>query len=116
MDYIPYPRKLLKALRGSGIMSTWSTSDGNLEGRLVLLAGDSNASRSFRDDMFKPLREDHQFGTKVVRLDSSIVYYSNGELNFRISSPDEHLPMDQINRMLQTGDTYIITKLDNPEL
>ena len=86
----------------------------DLEGKLILIAGDSPVSRGFRDDMYKHLSEDHQFGTRIVRLDSEVIEYSNHKLNFKITSPDADLSMDDIERMLRTGDSYFVSKLENP--
>ena len=91
-------------------------NEGNLEGRLILLAGDSNNSRDFRNDIAKHLRGDHQFSNSVVRVDSQIIDYSNGEVNFRLYCPDDNLTMDKLELMIRAGDTHIISKLENPEL
>ncbi|MBW2967805.1 hypothetical protein KY362_04930 [Candidatus Woesearchaeota archaeon] len=88
----------------------------DLEGKIVLISGDSDVSRSFRDDLFRDFEQDHQIGARVVRLNVQRLPYSNGEQNHRIIDPDGVLSMKQIKHLIRNSDTYFVGKIENPAL
>ncbi|MFH1770760.1 MAG: hypothetical protein ABH828_04340 [archaeon] len=88
--------------------------DPNLEGRLILLAGHGLSAKKTADDIAKHFNEDHQMSRRIVRLDSLRLPYKGGRQNFHIVDPSRNYSYDQIEYMIRHGDTYIVTKLENP--
>jgi phosphoribosylpyrophosphate synthetase len=86
----------------------------DLEGRLVVISGDSQDSKELRDSLQKKFEEDHEIGSRIIPLDIKWMPYDNGEENFVFVDPENVLSMDNIVYLLKNSDSYFCTKLENP--
>lgn len=88
----------------------------DLEGRLVILSSDTKSSRKNANDMFNLFNQDHEMGSKAIRLNVNRIQYSGGRQNVEIVDPDKNLSYEQIKYMIRNSDTYFVSKLENPFL
>ena len=91
-------------------------NDTNLEGKIVLIAQDSEDSRILAQQIHDNMRQDHTYGNDVIILNSKNVVFGNGKQTCRLYDPKNKYSLNEIPKICKNSFNIVVSRLENPFL